>query len=61
LQDIAAAKAGIFKEGRPAIIAQQPEPEALAKLKECAASLKCTVVESQQILQYKVKFYRYMC
>ena len=54
LQEIAAAKAGILKEGRPAIVARQPEPEALATLEEHAQSAACTILRPQQTLQRQV-------
>ena len=54
LQEIAGAKAGIFKEGRPALIARQPESEAQATLEECGQSAGCPVLKPQQALQLQV-------
>ena len=47
MQEIASAKAGILKPGRPAIIAQHQEPEALAVLQQCAQSQGCRVIRPQ--------------
>ena len=54
LQEIAAAKAGICKQGRPALIARQPEPDALAKLEQCAQSAGCPVLKPQHTLKLQV-------
>ncbi len=43
LREIAAAKAGILKAGRPLVLARQPEAEAAAALRAAAAALGCTV------------------
>ena len=53
-QEIAAAKAGIFKEGRPALIARQPESEAQTTLEECAQSAGCPVLKPQKTIQLQV-------
>ena len=53
-QEIASAKAGIFKEGRPALVARQPEPEAQATLEDCAQSAGCPVLTPEQTLKLQV-------
>lgn len=50
LTDIAAAKAGILKQGRPAVIARQPEAEALRELERAASEKGCPVVHPERIV-----------
>lgn len=50
LANIAAAKAGIMKEGRPVVLAHQPEPEAETHLLQHAALVQCPVTRAAQVV-----------
>eukprot|EP00887_Chlorella_sp_A99_P008060 scaffold12.g8060.t1 len=51
IEQIAAAKAGIMKAGRPAVVARQPEPEAERVLLRKGTELGCDLVLAQQEVQ----------
>ena len=50
IQSIAAAKAGILKPGRPAVVSAQPHPEAMAEVLRCAALSGCDVLQAAELV-----------
>lgn len=59
--NIAKAKAGIMKEGRPVVLAAQPDPEAQAVLVQHAAQLQCPVIQADEAVttsQHGIRFLR---
>lgn len=55
LQSIAAAKSGIMKPGRPVIIAQQPEAEAMSVLQKAASEQGSPAVLAHEVVQVTSK------
>ena len=51
IQSIAAAKAGILKPGRPAVVSAQPHPEAMAEVLRCAALTGCDVLQAAELVR----------
>ncbi len=51
LTEIAAAKAGIMKPGRPVVIARQPEQAAAHALQQAAEAAGCPVIEPAAAVQ----------
>lgn len=50
IQSIAAAKAGILKPGRPAVISAQPHPEAMVEVLSYAALTGCEVLQAADLV-----------
>ena len=49
LAEIAKAKGGICKSGRPVVIGHQPESEALEELEQCAERVEAPVIKASEV------------
>ena len=58
LTNIALAKAGIMKQGRPVVLGHQPEPEAEAQLLRSAELLACLVTRADQAVSIEPQGFR---